>query len=243
MSNKLKIKAIKSILKFLLKLIRTLLIVAGILFTILIICAFTSLPYWLRYNLGTRNSTYSFTPQYILMLGGSGMPSEENLIRLYYTAQLANKYTDAKIIIAHPKDSAVNASLFHELVIHGIDSSKIFFEGKGTNTRSQVTNTALSYPLVRKSNLLIVTSPEHMYRAIKTFKKAGFNVIGGCSTLEVDMTVDLNFNCKKLGGKHYIPDVGQNIGLRYNFWNYLKLEIICLREYSAIVYYKLNGWI
>ena len=25
-------------------------------------------------------------------------------------------------------------------------------------------------------------------------------------------------------------------------WNYLKLEVTCLREYAAIVYYKVNGW-
>ena len=177
------------------------------------------------------------------MLGGSGMPSEENLIRLYFTAQLANKFPESKIIIAHPFDNNVYNCMLNELVIRGVNTNRIVFEGKGTNTRSQAINTALKYPDVRNNTMVLVSSPEHIYRSIKVFKRAGFNFVGGCPTIEKDMTIDLKFCSKKLGGKKCVPDVGQNIDMRYNFWNYLKLEIICFREYSAILYYKLNGWI
>ena len=37
-----------------------------------------------------------------------------------------------------------------------------------------------------------------------------------------------------------MPEVGNNLNIRYNFWNYLKLEITCLREFSAIAYYKIE---
>jgi hypothetical protein len=53
----------------------------------------------------------------------------------------------------------------------------------------------------------------------------------------------LKYSHKKLGGKKFTPDVSENMGLRYNYWNYLKLEITCLREFAALCYYKVNGWI
>jgi hypothetical protein len=31
--------------------------------------------------------------------------------------------------------------------------------------------------------------------------------------------------------------------LRYNMWSYLHLELFVFREYCAIGYYKLKGWI
>ena len=40
-----------------------------------------------------------------------------------------------------------------------------------------------------------------------------------------------------------MPDISGNPDLRYTFWNYLKLEITCLREYVAIAYYWMNDWI
>jgi hypothetical protein len=48
---------------------------------------------------------------------------------------------------------------------------------------------------------------------------------------------------KAIGGKPYVPDVSRAPGFRYTFWNYLKLEVTCLREYVAIAYYRLNGWL
>ena len=30
---------------------------------------------------------------------------------------------------------------------------------------------------------------------------------------------------------------------RYQFWNHLKYQVICWREYLAISYYKVRGWI
>jgi uncharacterized SAM-binding protein YcdF (DUF218 family) len=238
------LKAKTSIIQKLWKGIKILIFSFGITFIILIAGAFTSLPYWMHYHLGTSNSAYAFEPKYIIMLGGSGMPSEDNIYRLYFTAHLANKYPNSKIIIAHPHNTQTNKAMLHELVLRGVDSTRITFEGKGTNTRSQATNTALKYPNTRNAEVVLVSSPEHMYRSIMVFKKAGFNKIGGNSTLEIDLTNEtISFESYKIGGKKYIPDVGKSFGLRYNLWSYLNFELICFREYAAIVYYKLNGWI
>ena len=34
-----------------------------------------------------------------------------------------------------------------------------------------------------------------------------------------------------------------DINLRYRFWTHLKYEILIIREFSALTYYKLSGWI
>ena len=117
-----------------------------------------------------------------------------------------------------------------------------------TLTTFLTTNTGIDTGVVeeiitKQKRMLVVTSPENMYRTVKAFRKAGFTEVGGESAFEVAMFVDLGYNHKRIGGKKYLPDVSDDMALRFNFWNYLKLEITCLREYVAIVYYKLNGWI
>lgn len=62
----------------------------GIIFIVFLILALTPAPFYMHYALGTdpNKSKADFTPEYILMLGG--MPSEDNLMRLYYVAEYAN---------------------------------------------------------------------------------------------------------------------------------------------------------
>jgi uncharacterized SAM-binding protein YcdF (DUF218 family) len=171
------------------------------------------------------------------------MPSESNLMRLYYVSRLADQFPSAKIIIAHPIDTVVISLMRDELLINDVDSSRIIIEKEGTNTREQALQLASLENGISEKGMLLVTSPENMYRTIRTFRKAGFVKVGGQSAFENAMFVDLSYNHKRIGGKKYIPDVSGNMSLRYTFWNYFKLEITCIREFTAIVYYKLNGWI
>ena len=92
-------------------------------------------------------------------------------------------------------------------------------------------------------SILLVTSPEHLYRSVLTFKKAGFLKVDGIPAFEKDIETDLSFRAGLLGGKSYVPDVGGNVVLRYKFWNYLEYELEIIREYVAIGYYWLMGWI
>ena len=57
------------------------------------------------------------------------------------------------------------------------------------------------------------------------------------------MEADFSFNDEKLGGNKAIPNIGNNIQLRYQFWNHLGYQIRVYREYLAIAFYKLKGWI
>jgi len=237
------------------KILGAMMIVMGTLFTLMIILAWTTAPFWIRYNLGMSKAGIHRPPEYIVFLGGGGMPSESALMRSYYTARVAGHYTRAKVIIAQPGNlSDTLHSLYQvrqELVMRGIDSRRILFEPKGTNTRAQA---LLTRALLTKENqdlsggargssLLLVTSPEHLYRAVLAFKKAGFLKVDGVPAFEQDIETDLSFESGRLGGRKYIPDVGDNITMRYKFWTHLGYEIEILREVAAIAYYKLMGWI
>lgn len=89
----------------------------------------------------------------------------------------------------------------------------------------------------------MVSSPEHVYRSLLTFRKLGFSGITGAPAFEQALFSDLAYQHLSIGGKTYLPDVSTQTDLRYTLWNYLKLEITCLREYLALVYYKWNDWI
>ncbi|MFH1936694.1 MAG: ElyC/SanA/YdcF family protein, partial [Bacteroidota bacterium] len=93
------------------------------------------------------------------------------------------------------------------------------------------------------SHVLLITSPEHLYRAVLTFRKAGFEQVNGLPAFESDVESDISFSSKKLGGRRWVPDVGESITLRYQFWTQLQYEILILREWMAIGYYWLMGWI
>ena len=171
------------------------------------------------------------------------MPGESNLIRLYYVGEVARNYPEAKIWIAHPKDTNVVQLMIDELQIRGVDSAGISLEMDGNNTREQAVNLKEKYPELLSKRIAIVSSPEHLFRTMLVFRKLGYQTVGGVPAFENAMFVPLGYNHKKIGGKRYVPDVSGQLSLRYNFWNYLKLEIICLREFVAIGYYQLNDWI
>jgi len=227
---------------------RPILIVFGILSLFLIIFAFTSGPFWLYYHLGTRNIDFRFSPECIVLLGGSGMPSESNLICSYYAAEFADEYADIPLIVALPGDTSDSVSaivqLVDEMILRGVDAKRILCESEGLNTRAQALNiyTFLS-DSAKKTKVVIVTSPEHMHRSILCFRKAGFENIGGCPAFEYAIETDMTAIKDDLGGNRFIPGVNKSISLRYRFWTHLKYEVLILREYFAIAYYKMKGWI
>lgn len=247
------------------KFFRLFLFLSGSLFLVQIILAFTSAPFWIWYGLGTSKADITGPPDYIVVLGGSGIPSESGLMRTYYTGVVAEYFPDATIIVALPGDTADSLSsiskMKDELALRGIPRERILVEDSGTNTRAQallirnmvadtgygIRETGLSAGRSRipdpGSRILLITSPEHLYRAVLTFEKAGFEQVDGVPAFESDIESDITFNSKKLGGKRWVPDVGDSITLRYQFWTQLHYEILILREWMAIGYYWLMGWI
>jgi len=211
--------------------------------------SFTTLPFWAYYWLGTSESKITEKPDYIIMLGGGGMPSESNLMRAYYTYYAAKESPESKIIISIPGDTANAKSavrlVANELIQKGIDSKRILFENTGTNTRMEglCVEKMIGADKLTKS-FLIVTSPEHMRRSVKVFRKIGFKRINALPAFEHALEASLIFRDRELGGRKIIaPEIGGSITVRYQFWNHLKYEILVARELTALGYYKLRGWI
>jgi len=230
-------------------LFRSILLSFGFLFLIILFLSFTTLPYWGYYWLGTSQSKITEKPDYIILLGGGGMPSESSLMRVFYAHRAAMESPESQIVISipgNPEDSTSTArQVAQELIIKGIDSHRILYEQTGTNTRSE----ALQLQQFNSENLtgksiLLVTSPEHMRRAVLVFRKAGFTRVSALPAFESAIEAKLFFEDDQLGGnKILVPDIGGNTEVRYQFWNHLKYEILIAREMAAMGYYKLRGWI
>jgi uncharacterized SAM-binding protein YcdF (DUF218 family) len=235
------------ILFYILKPLKWLVIFFGFIAIIMIILSFTSAPFWGYYWLGTSECKDELKPGYIVVMGGSAIPGKSGLIRTYYAAAIAKQYPEAKIIISLPgetDDSSSSVNLMKkELLIRNVSPERITLETKGKNTRYQVLEIKKMIPLAGEP-VLIVTSPEHMRRAILTFKKAGFQNITGLPAFEQTVDFDLLFNDKELGGRNrFVPDIGHNTQIRYQFWIHLEYEILILREIVALGFYNLKGWI
>ena len=222
----------------------------GIIALAMIILALTSAPFRVWYGLGVKNAGIHRPPDFIVVMGGAGMPSESGLMRCWYAARVANHFTRANIIIALPGDTTDETSSINgmkeELVLRGIAPGRIMVEDSGTNTRAQAVNIFKSIAnggQLCPSSILIVTSPEHLYRAVLTFKKAGFVKVDGLPAFQKDVEGDLSFNITKPGEKSLFLKLGDNITLRYQFWSQLHYEALVIREWMALLYYKLSGWI
>lgn len=235
-----------NILKIIWKALRYLFFTFAFFCLFLLLFSFTSGPFWIYYWLGTGNSGYNFEPDYIIVLGGGGMPSESGLIRTYYAAKLADFHPGSEIVVCLPGDTSdTSSSVFQmkrEIEDREIDPFRIHLSGEGTNTRYQALDLANKYPFLKDRNVILITSPEHMYRSVMTFRKAGFLHIGGIPAFERAIESNILFDDDKLGGNKRVPGVGGSVQLRYQFWNHIKYEIMIMREFLAISYYKLKGW-
>ena len=224
------------------KILNRFFMVLGVIFTLFLILALTPASFYMHYNLGVdpnKDTTQVFVPQHVIMMGGAAMPSAGNLMRLYYTSGIASFY-DCPVTIVHPYDSICHAEMDKYLVNQGI--TNIFHDTIGTNTRSQVLALAENHPELLTTNIMVVTSPEHLRRTVKCFNKAGFQHVRGMAAYEGVVDFDLSLKHQKLKGKESIPSI-ESTNLRYTFWNYMKLEIDTYREYFALLYYRIKGWI
>lgn len=225
------------------KAIQAFLLFLGALTFIMILLSFTDIPYYAYHSLGVlENDSLAPPPENIVVMGGDGMPAPSTLIRLYYAAATAKKYPETKIIIAMPmngnNDHHQLDLMAKELIIKGIDKKRIHYEPNGFNTRSQALETAKILSGELHQRLVIITSPEHVFRSTKSFEKAGFTDVGGLPAFE------------KPGDENTLKDDMEsddprvkNLSLRYNMWSYLQYEILVIREYLAIAYYWTKDWI
>ena len=222
--------------------LRRIAFLTGIMGLLMIALAFTRIPFDIHRWLGRAG--VECRGEEIVVLGGSGMPSGPELLRLHRAAELAHEDMSRRITVIHPGEPAVLEEMVQELVVRGVGRDRINTLNDGENTREQALifwkrNSSL------RSSVILVTAPENMYRSVRAFRcvEHGSGRVCGASAWDHAMDHDLAYRHGAIGGKAWTPDVSDAPVLRYTFWNYLRLEITCLREFAAILYYKLNGWI
>ncbi|HEY8240123.1 MAG TPA: YdcF family protein, partial [Kiritimatiellia bacterium] len=167
-------------------------------------------------------------------------------MRSYQAAALAHQHPTALVFIAMPEEADEQASstrrMFEELVLRGVPQARLMLEGKGRNTREQAVNIrTMLGPVTNQPALLIVTSPDHMKRSLLTFRKAGFTRAHGEAAYDVAVNADLRYDVDTFGLG--TAGVGQSLVVRYQFWNNLMIEARVVREFFALAYYRMNGWI
>jgi len=171
-------------------------------------------------------------PQTVVVLGGGGIPSESGLVRTYHAAAIGTNFPAARFIVSLPADEDPETSsvgrMRDELVMRGIRRASILMEHDALNTRQQAVairemlgTDALDQPI------LLVTSPTHGRRAVLCFRKAGFRK-AGCSVAQVVAAE---------------ADPGEFAAVRYGFWRGMEIQVRFARELTAMVCYKLRGWI
>tara|TARA_R110002049_G_scaffold305714_4_gene503063 strand:+ start:2965 stop:3651 length:687 start_codon:yes stop_codon:yes gene_type:complete len=212
----------------------------GVLFLLAIILSFTSIPYKAYHHLAATDVELPEPPTTIIVLSGVGMPSPDALIKLYFARKVGEQFPKSTIYIALPEKNVLDSLspiqlMKNELILNKIDSKRIFLSPKGHNTFTQLSE--LSKVISTSESILIVTSPEHMLRSILTMKKLGYNKVGGLPTFE-EPSEEVLLQSRK--AKKTEVD---NLNLRYNMWSYLQYEIKVVREYFALTYYWLKGWI
>lgn len=215
-------------------------LISGILLMVAIVLAFTRLPFDAHRWLGTAAGECGTAPDVLVVLGGSGMPSGPELLRLHRAAVAAQEWPMAAILVVHPGDKGVLEAMVDELVMRGVEPSRIDTLNAGENTREQSLLVAGRH---RSEDLAIVTAPENMWRTVRAFRKAGVAAACGLPAWDHAMFHEFRYGHGAIGGKAWAPDVSERPALRYTFWNYLKLEVTCLREYAAMGYYWINGWV
>jgi len=171
-------------------------------------------------------------PEYIVVLGGGGIPSDTGLMRTYYGATHSIAFPDATVIVALPADEDPETSsvgrMKDELVLRGVPASSILMETKGRNTHEQAEGIrAMLGPGTIDAPVHIVTERSHLRRSVLCFRKAGFSRVFGIGTHNTGAEAD----------------VGAGTFLRYTLWTNLQLQIRVMREMIATGVYKLRGWI
>lgn len=213
----------------------------------LALLAMTSMPWKIYGWLADDGARLKGDPEFIVMLGGGGIPSESGLMRSFACAEAARKFPKARVVVATPGDAAkpesTGAKIRDELAMRGVARQRVIFEDKGRHTREQAVNCfKLLGAASRQPSVLIVTSPEHVRRGLLSFRKAGFTNAAGTAAMDAPIETDLRFKTDELKNRP-LPDVGQSLMVRYKFWNNVQIEGRILRELSALAYYKLLGWI
>jgi uncharacterized SAM-binding protein YcdF (DUF218 family) len=231
-------------MKRLVRWLRNALALLGCGVVVMWILCFTNYPwYWYRW-LSARDDVLRGTPDVIVVLGGGGIPSETGLMRSYVAAEAARHHTNALVVVAMPdaRDPSTRGML-DELAARGVSRERLRLEDQGRNTWEQARHLRRMLAAGGADPaILLITSPDHMRRALGALRKAGFTRAGGRPADSVSLAADLSIEpAAETGGRPGVPDVG-SVQVRYGIWNNFGLLNRCVRESVALLYYRVEGW-
>jgi uncharacterized SAM-binding protein YcdF (DUF218 family) len=126
-----------------------------------------------------------------------------------------------------------------------VGPNRILFEGEGRNTREQALKVRdMLGTYAPEQRIMLVTSPSHIRRAVRSFRKVGFQEVAGWGAENIAVEYDMSIKDDELDDSTtVIPDAGGNISLRYVIWNNMIYLNRSVREYFALFYYWLRGWV
>jgi len=227
---------------------RRLVTLFGLFLVSVLVLAMTSVP-WNWYGaLAAPDRNAEGSPDYIVMMGGGGIPSESGLMRSWKTAEAARLFSNAVVIVAMPTEENESSpgAVEQELAMRGVEWSRMVREPKGRNTREQakeVYQIIFSRGSVDQTIVGVVTSPEHMRRTWFAFKRAGFQHLIALPSWPEAISADLSYIESDLDAPTLGGLVGGNAMIKYRFWDNLGILIKCARETAAMMYYRLMGWV
>lgn len=222
----------------------------GAVSLVLLGLAFTPIPGRIYHWLAAQEYRPEAAPDVIVLVGGTGIPSGPGLLRAYYTAELALRYPQARVIVcqtADPEDPDSDlVRVRGELELRGVPAGRVVSEPRGRNTREQALRVAeLLGSEASRVNVVVVTSAFHVRRTVLAFRRAGISRTWGVAAYDTMRPVELGYEAGELGGEAVplAPDVGENLFLRYGLWRNLHCEIYVAAELCGLLYYRLRGWI
>ena len=224
-----------------------LLIALGLLATLLLAACWTDYPWRIYRWFSMPEAQLQVAPEYIVVMGGGGIPSESGLMRTYYGAEAAHRFPDATVVIALPGDptgeTGALGRMREELERRGVARDRIQFEPRGTNTRSQAIEWRRQWDAEEvAAPVLIITSPEHMRRSVRTFQRAGFLEVGSVAAYDTSIESDLALDEDGVDSGFALKSVEGSLFVRYQFWHGISYLGRSAREAVALLYYKLKGW-
>lgn len=209
---------------------------------------------------GKGSGADGWTPTHILVFGGSGIPGESGLMRLWYAAEAAKAHPAVPVWLALPRaecdrSDAAAAAYTEELRLRGVDSGRCEPRACGENTHAQAVGLVRAMKGAGPSRVLLVTSPEHVRRACMAVRRAAREA---GADIEVRGLSAENLSLEDHGAEAEGAVSAENTGsgtdatgsgssapevLRYEFWNHARYSLDACREGVALGYYWVKGWI
>ncbi|HPC19565.1 MAG: YdcF family protein [Kiritimatiellae bacterium] len=236
-----------------------LLALLGLLALLLGATQFTSLPWRAYQALAQVDAPFAGPPTHILVMGGSGIPGESGLSRIFFGAEAAKLYHQAEVLLAMPlgtNESFASRAYAKELRLRGVPAKRIHVIDGGRNTHEQALRVAEA--LNGHSNaiqILVVSDPYHVRRTAACLRKAFADhqrniPLAALPVFPLSIEDPFEFRLRELDApppspapKTTAPDLGSFLQFRYNLWNNCSYSLAVLRESSALLCYRLRGWI